>query len=788
MVLKGWQSMNQNNDVRNTINNRMKTLFIVLLLISAIIIGQLFSMQIISYEYYQGKVIDNIQQETIIPAVRGVIYDRNMNVLASNATAYRVFISPVDIQKNDNETLDNAKLISKTLSDILDVSYDDVFAKTQKPNRKDETIKNKVDKETEGKIREFIEEHDFHSQIYLQASSIRYYPGGDLAANVIGTMGTDSGLFGLELYYNEQLSGTNGKYITTKNGQSQGLPSSYEYYVAAKDGLNVVSTIDSTLQRMLEAQLENAYVNAKAGNKVAGVVMDVNTGEILAMGQYPTVDLNAPYVLTDEAQAKYDAYINGGEIQKDLAKKGITPSSEDYETKYNEFANEYLYTLIYQSWSNKTVSETYEPGSTFKILTTAFALEEEVTSFADTYSCPGYYVVAGTKIKCHKTTGHGSHDYATMLQQSCNPALMQVALKIGNEKFYEYFSLLGYMEKTGIDLPGEASGIYSGESGFGIVSLACYSFGQTFKTTMIQQITAISAIANGGHLLTPRTVSALTDADGNVVVSYGTEEKRSVISEGICKEIMAVLEDGVSGDGGAKNAYVAGYRIAAKTGTSEKRDKVNPITGNKDYRIGSTVAVAPADNPQIAVLIIVDEPKGSVYGSTVAAPYVANFLSEALPYIGVERQYTAEEMERATVSVKNYYGKTVQDATREISKLGLSYEVIGNGEAVTAQMPSAGTALTKSDGKVILYTEGISSSSKQVTVPNLIGYTAEEAVKALRAKGLNVLISGSTNYNIGNGAKVVSQSLEANTQVKYGSVVTIRCLYDDPDDIENDIG
>ena len=780
--------MNQNNDIRNTINDRMKTLFIVLLLISAIIIGQLFSMQIISYDYYQGKVIDNIQQETVIPAVRGVIYDRNFNVLASNATAYRVFISPVDIQKNDNENLDNAKLISKTLSEILGVSYDDVFAKTQKPNRKDETIKNKVDKETEGKIREFIEEHDFKTQIYLQASSIRYYPGGDLAANVIGTMGTDNGLFGLEMYYNDVLSGTNGKYITTKNGQSQGLPSSYEYYVAAKDGLNVVTTIDSTLQRMLEAQLENAYVNSGAGNKVAGVVMDVNSGEILAMGQYPTVNLNSPYVLTDEAQVKYDNYINGGKIQEDLAKLGITPSSKDYETKYNELANEYLYTLIYQSWSNKTVSETYEPGSTFKILTTAFALEEEVTSFADTYSCPGYYVVAGTKIKCHKTTGHGSHNYATMLQQSCNPALMQVALKIGNEKFYEYFSLLGYMEKTGIDLPGEASGIYSNESGFGVVSLACYSFGQTFKTTMIQQITAISAIANGGHLLTPRVVSALTDANKNVVVSYGTKEKRSVISEDICSEIMAVLEDGVSGDGGAKNAYVAGYRIAAKTGTSEKRDKINPITGNKDYRIGSTVAVAPADNPQIAVLIIVDEPKGSVYGSTVAAPYVANFLSEALPYIGVERNYTAEEMERATVSVKNYYSSSVQDATRAISKLGLSYEVIGNGNVVTAQMPSAGTALTKSDGKVILYTDNIKPSSKQVTVPSLIGYTAEEAVKALRASGLNVLISGSTNYNIGNGAKVVSQDLESGTQVKYGSVITIRCLYDDPDDIDNAFG
>ncbi len=776
---------NNNNDIRNNINSRIKVLFIVLVLICGIVIAQLFSMQIISYGYYQGKVIGNIQQETVINAVRGIIYDRNMNPLATNATAYRVFISPVDIQADDNENLDDARLISQKLSEILGVEYDYVFEKTQKANRKDETIKNKVDKETADEIRVFIDENDFETEIYLQASTVRYYPSGSLAANVIGSMGTDSGLFGLELQYNKYLAGTNGKYITTKNGQSQSLPSSYEYYVAAEDGLNVVSTIDSTLQSMLEAQLYNAYVNAEAGNKVAGIVMDVNTGEILAMGQYPSVNLNTPYVLNDEAQAKYDEYIASGKIEEALAKEGISPSSAEYSEKYNSYANEYKYTLIYNMWNNKSVSETYEPGSTFKVITTAAVLESGVTSFADTYSCPGYYVVAGTRIKCHKTTGHGTHDYATMLQQSCNPTLMQVALKIGNEKFYEYFSLFGYMEKTGIDLPGEASGIYSDYNDFGIVSLACYSFGQTFKTTMIQQITAIAAVANGGKLVTPHTVSALVDNNGNTVVSYGTEVKRQVVSSEVCAEILDVLEKGVSGDGGAKNAYVAGYKIAAKTGTSEKRDTVNPLTGQKDLRIGSTVAVAPADDPQIAVLIIVDEPKGSVYGSTVAAPNVANFLSEALPYIGVERNYTAEEMERAAVSVNSYVGQDINTAINAINKLGLSYEIIGDGETVTAQMPTSGTKLTKSEGKVILYTEGISTATKTSTVPLVVGMTAEEAIKALRAKGLNVLISGSTNYSVGSGAKVVSQSVEHNTSVKYGTVITIRCLYDEPDDIEN---
>jgi len=776
--------MNPTPPIRHALDTRIRVLFVVMVLIAAIIIGQLFSMQIVSYDYYQGKVIANIQQETVIPAVRGVIYDRNMNVLAGNSTAYRVFISPVDIQADDNEEHDDAKLISHTLSSILGVSYDEVYAKTQKPNRKDETIKNKVDKETADKIRTFIDENSFETEIYLQASTIRYYPGGSLGANVIGAMGTDSGLFGLELQYNEVLSGTNGKYITTKNGQSQSLPSTYEYYIAANDGLNLITTIDSSLQKMLETQLYNAYVNAEARNKVAGIVIDVNTAEILAMGQYPGVNLNSPYTLNAESQAKYEAYVSSGIVEEKLQSQGLIAGSDEYNSRYQALLNEYKYELIYQSWNNKTVSETYEPGSTFKVLTSAMALEEQVTSFADTYSCPGYYVVAGTRISCHKTTGHGTHNYATLLQQSCNPALIQVSLKIGKEKFYEYFEMLGYMEKTGIDLPGEAVGIYSDEANFGVVSLACYSFGQTFKTTMIQQITAIAAIANGGHLLTPRVANALVDNNGNVVVSYDSKEVRTVASKGICEEILDVLEKGVSGDGGAKNAYVAGYKIAAKTGTSEKRDTVNPETGNKDLRIGSTVAIAPADNPQIAVLIIVDEPKGSVYGSTVAAPYVANFLSEALPYIGVERNYSEEEMKRSSVSVSNYVGSELEKAIVSISKLGLSYEVVGNGDTVTSQMPSAYAKLTKTDGKVILYTEGISSATQMTVVPRVVGLTAEEAIRSLQARGLNVLISGATNYNVGGGAKVVEQSTAENIEVKRGTVITIRCLYDEPDDAE----
>ena len=772
--------MKQN--IRNRINKRARTLFIILIILASVVGIRLFYMQVVKYDIYREKLINNIQQETTIKADRGVIYDRNMNVLATNITTYRIFISPADI-----ETDEDAKLISEKLSDILGVEYSTVYEKTQKKNRKDETIKKKATEDEAELVRAFKSENKLSRQVYLEATSTRYYPYGSIASNIIGAMGTDGGLFGIELEYNKELSGIDGKYITVKNAQSENLPFSYDYYIEAIDGNSIVTTIDIALQSMLEAQLKEAYLNANAGNGVAGIVLDVNTGEVLAMAQYPTVDLNAPYELNSVAEEKYNSYIESEEFLSSLTEKGLVVGTEEYDKAYEAAVNEYYWELVYNSWNNKAVSDLYEPGSTFKIITTAMALESKVTSFDDVYNCGGSLTVGGSRIKCHIYPGaHGSQNYASMLQKSCNPALMQVAAKIGGTNFYKYFSLFGYTSKTDIDLPGEATGLYTSLSGFNAVELACYSFGQTFKTSMIQQISAISAVANGGDLIAPRVVSALMDSDGNTVKSFSTEVKRQVTSALVGAEIMDVLEKGVSGNGGAKNAYIAGYKIAAKTGTSEKRDTINPITGQKDLRIGSTVAVAPSDNPMISVLLIVDEPRaGSVYGSAVAAPYIANFLEEALPYLGVEREYSEEETARMTVTVKNYSGYDVESAVSAIKKAGLQYEIVGSGETVSAQMPSGGTKIMKSGGKIILYTGGSSVNGNSVTVPDVVGMTAQNAIKTLQAKGLNVRIEGTSNYAEGEGATVISQKIEVGTSVKYGSVVSITCRYlTDADDAE----
>lgn len=742
-----------------SVNIRAVIWFAVMVAVCIGIIGTLFTMQIIDYEKYQSQVIDNIQQESSVPAERGQIYDRNMIAIATNVTTYRVFISPSDIlalESKSKEGIKYSELIADKLSEILDVDYDFIIEKTQKIRRKDETIKRNVDEETADLVRAFVSENKLTTCLYLEATSMRYYPYGSLAANVIGLTGTDGGLLGIELKYNEYLTGTPGRYITTKNAQSQSMPSEYDTYIDAKDGLSVVSTIDVSIQNMLDEQLEKTYYDNQAANKTAGIVMNPVTGEVYAMGVYPTFDLNDPYTLDEESQMK-------------LENSGLDPNSSEY--------NEYYWELVYGLWNNKTVSYLYEPGSTMKMMTTAMALEENVVSFSDTFSCTGRLKVSGTTIRCHKTSGHGTHPFSYMLQQSCNPTIMTVASRLGASKFYKYFENFGYTSITGVDLPGEASGLYVGLSGFNSVELACYSFGQTFKTSMLQQITAVSTVANGGKLVKPRLVNALLDSDGNTVVSYGTEYKRQVVSDSVCKQIMDVLSDGVRSGNGVKNAYVAGYNIAAKTGTSEKRD-----IKDKTARIGSCVAVAPADDPQVAVIIIVDEPQTSNrYGSTVAAPYVGALLEQVLPYLGIERQYTDDEMARIAVTVGKYTGMSLERAETAVQKLGVKYEIVGDGKTVTNQIPSDGTTMTNLGGKVILYT-GNAASDKMVTVPDLVGMNATTAIKQLQVRNLNVLISGASNYEHGNGATVISQSAAEGTQLHEWDVVTIVCRYLDDSD------
>ncbi len=740
------------NTNKRIIPGRSLVIITVFMALWCLLIVRLFQLQIIDYDKYQNKVINNIQRYTTLKAERGEIYDTNMNKLASNYTVYRVFISPRDIEETGT-----AELVSRGLSEILGVDYDKIYALTQKTNRADETVMKKATEEQADAVRRFILANGLKLEVHLEASSTRYYPFSSLASNLIGVVGTDGGLSGIELQYNSFLKGESGKYVTSKDAQGGQMPGKYDTYIDASNGANLVTTIDVTIQMSLEKQLKQAYLDSDPLNRVTGIVMDCETGAILAMATYPSFDLNSPFDLDEDSALK-------------LENSGLEPSSAEY--------SKYRTDLLYSLWRNKAVSELYEPGSTFKILTSSMVLDEGLVTPEERFYCSGSYRVSGypNPIHCHRTRGHGSQSFTTALQQSCNPMMMTVALRLGQNDFYKYFESFGFTSKTGIDLPGEASSIYSSRGDFNDVSLAVYSFGQTFKVTPIQQLTAINAVANGGYLLTPYVVDKIIDDDGNILLQHETIIKRQVVSSEVCATLAEILEGGVSGvNGGAKNAYVAGYKIAAKTGTSEIRDHADP-DGNFSYRVGSCAAFAPADDPQISVIILVDTPMAPVkYGSTVAAPYVGGLLEEILPYIGIERNYTDAELSRIKTTLNNYVGWPTDDAVSAIANRGIEYEVRGDGDVITYQIPAKGQQIMKNEGKVILYT-GTSTPLSNKTVPDVVGLSAVAANRALVGGGFNVIIDGSAN-STSSEAFVVSQSIEAGTLVTEGTVITITVRY-----------
>jgi len=764
---------------------RVFAVLTVFVAVAAILIGKLAEYQLKEREYYESKVLNQLTIQTEINPERGTIYDRNGNILATNKTVYNVILSPKDIharmKENDKKNADNDPdndvkyefvdseyginyigrdlddMITEVLSKYLDVEREPIIEKIAKEARMYEVVKNNIDTELAEHIKTFIAKFDLKKQIYFAASSKRYYPHGDLACHVIGFTNSEGvGIYGIEAFYNNVLEGTSGKYVLAQDANYNDMPFEYERLIEAQNGYNIKTTIDIYVQYELENQLEKTYIESGAANRVAGIVMDVDTGEILAMAVYPTFDLNSPYTLDEYSQ-------------KELDEMGLDPQSKEYTEAY--------YTLLYTMWNNKNLTETYEPGSTFKIVTTAMAFEEDVIKETDMFTCTGGLIVDGwpRPIGCAKETGHGTVTFQYGLQQSCNPTLMQVAAKIGREKFYEYYLAFGYGGKTGIDLPGEVAGIYTPYKEFGNVSLAVYSFGQTFKTTPIQQLRAVSAVSNGGYLVTPHVLKDVMDDNGNVIQSYKTDRVRQVVSESTCELITNILEEGVATDGAAKNAYVKGYRVAAKTGTSEKRDEYDE-NGNTPYRVGSTVAYAPADDPQISTIIMVDKPLGGVvYGGSVAAPYVSNLLSYILPYIGVEPQYSTEELAALDVVVSNYVGATVENSLIDLSWRKFKYEIVGDGEIVTAQVPAVGSKISSDTGLLILYT-GDAVPSDEVLVPDLMGMSAYNANTTAVSAGLNVTFTGSTN---GTTATVVGQYPVAGTYVPRGTVIEIELRHTD---------
>lgn len=724
----------------------------VIILLFAIIIGSLFNLQIFQNQEFQNKVIEQMTVETKVNPNRGEIYDRNGNVLATNKTIWILYVIPKKI-KNPEE-------IAKDISNILELNEKDVLKKISKVGYKYQIISNSINEEKMKEIRNYIDENNLSDKLQLMASSTRLYPNTTLASHALGFVNADGiGVYGLEKSYNNILEGKSGKYVASQDAQSNQMPFHYEIYEENESAYNLVSTIDLYIQYQLEAQLELAAVESGAQNRATGIVMNPQTGEILAMAVYPSFDLNNPYELDYISKEKLSEY-----------EKGST-----------EYKNLYL-NLLYGMWNNKAVSELYEPGSTFKLVTTAVALQEKVAKTSDMFSCSGALKIDGfyRAISCHKKTGHGSLNFKEALQQSCNPSMMNLAFRIGKEKFYDYFVKFGYTTKTGIDLPSESKGFYHSFKDFSNVSLAVYSFGQTFKTTAIQQICAISAVANGGYLVKPHFLKEITDKNGTVVYKAETKKEKIINSE-VSATISEILKDGVNGDGGAKNAYVAGYDIAAKTGTSEKKDKFDK-NGNTSYRVSSCVGYAPSDNAQVAAIILVDEPSiGSAYGSVVAAPYISNLMEEILPYLGNKANYSQEDLAFKEAIVPNLEGLTLEEATALLKSKEISYEIHGKGMNIIDQMPHANQKIFVFKGKVILYTDK-NAEDEYKMVPNVIGKNAEEATKTLINSGFNINIVGNKNYKYYQTSRVVFQSVDPELYIKKGSIITIEILFNEEKD------
>ncbi len=855
---------------------RSTALGIVILAVFVVLLIRILLVQTVDFKKYQGKVLDQITTETPIPANRGKIYDRNGKVLATNITTYRVFVSPSGIKTAQSEVeegdaTDYPDLVARGLSELLDgVEYDTVYHQIVEYSKYlDRTIARKVDEETADRIRGYIDEHGLGTMIYLEAQNTRYYPGNSLAAHAIGFTSNDGvGLYGLEYQYNDYLKGVDGYYVTARDSYGNVMPFDYANCIEAVDGYDLTTTIDATIQTYLEEQLAATAEDNIAMNRACGIVVDVKTGAVLAMATSSPFDLNNPWEMDEAAKNA-------------LASSGYTAGSEEYSALQMK--------LLTETWSNKAVTESYIPGSTFKIITSAMALEERKDGIPGSVYCPGHKTVLGQVIHCHQRKGHGSLTFSEGLQQSCNVWFMTLGELVGIDTYKQYHKAFGYKEKTGIDLPGEGVGPFDLQTE---LDLAIYAFGQNFNVTPLQQIMAVSAVANNGTLMTPYLVEKITDKAGNVIYQHKAEVKRTVVSEEVCKTISEMLEEGVSGNGGAKNAYVAGYRVAAKTGTSEKKEtghstvtlesyvgmtlaeaktaleaaglrveiagdgnddaqilSQNPQEGTKmvkengivvlftkenakasvkvpkltgisldrakallkaaglnftiegtgiygtvkdqsvsqgiyavkgdvikltfpDAYVCSTVAYAPADDPEVAILIMVDDPQKGMYGSTVAAPYVGAALKNILPYLGVEAIYTAEEEAKLATKVGSWRTWSVNKAIESITKMGLKYEIIGDvteGSIVKAQSPASGSYVQKDTGKIILYV-GDATPAETVQMPDLVGKNATYANARLMGLNLNVKIEGTR----GADAEVYAQSVEPGAMVKPGTVITLK--------------
>ena len=758
---------------------------------------KLFDLQIRQHDELQEKAVAQQTRSTVITASRGTIYDRNGHPLAVSATAENVFVDPKGLQQyleeqaeQGNTEVRDAEYIARGLSRILEVDEETILEKMEKTSSAYEIVKKRVDQEVADEVRKFIngEIDDEGNQlttvnddgetvlisdpdkspvrvhgVYMEPDSKRYYPNGTLAANVLGFVNNDNvGGVGLEAKYDSVLQGTAGLTITARDNNGNDMLYQYEQYYDAENGNSLVLTLDRGVQAALEKGLSSMITKFDAAKGGTGIIMDVNSGAILAMASYPTYDPNSYGTLYDEKlQSQLDSQL--AELAQNRA---------DYETEedYQAAVSAAKSSVLSSQWRNKCIDSTYEPGSTFKPITLATALEEGVVDMNTTFNCTGSITVQGwgRPINCSKRAGHGLQTLKVATGNSCNPAFVTMGLKIGTETYYKYLKSFGLMEKTGVDMIGEVAGIFADEESFNsnVVSLASYAFGQTFNVTPLELIRAQAATINGGYLYTPYVVEQVLDDSGAVVEQHESVPVRQVISEETSAKVRECLEWVVS-DGGGRNGQVAGYRIGGKTGTADK-------TGTNDVVV-SFMCFAPADDPQIIMLLTMDTPSRTtgtaVFGGTMVAPTASSIMSEVLPYLGIEPEYTAEELAGADTTVPNVVGMTLEDAKTRLSNAGFACTTVGDGATVTDQTP-AGGAIVPNNASIILYL-GAEKPDTPCTVPNVVGKSASEANKALTNAGLIMRASGATTSSSGN-VHAITQDVSAGTQVPAGTVVTVQ--------------
>ncbi len=740
------QNSNRKNENVRRANRIIQTRSFVLMILMGVVMFvllffRLFDLQITRHEELQGKAVNQQTRRTVVTANRGTIYDAGGNILAISSSAETIILSPLEIDNAVNDTENpvswTKESLAAGLAEILGKDASAIRKRMDNVKSQYEVIQLRADEDTAAKVRSYVDENKI-AGVHLVADTKRYYPYGSLAAQVIGFVGDENtGLYGLEAYYEKELEGQSGLVISSKDQAENDMLYTYEQYFAAKNGSDLTLTLDTTIQYYLEKGIESMVDKFSAANGASGIVMDAKTGGVLAMASYPNYDLNDFLTVSDQT------------LQERIERGESTVAD-----------------MQLLQWRNKALNDTYEPGSTFKILTLSAALEEGVVDKTTTVNCGGSVNISGYTIHCSNKNGHGLQTLVQSVGNSCNPAFINYGLRIGSEKFYEYMRSFGLMNTTGIDLGGEAVGVFAADSSFTQLDLACYAFGQNFTVTPLALIAAQAACINGGYLYTPYLVERITDSDGNVTYRHDDTPVRQVISEQTSATVRECLEYVVA-SGTGKNGQVAGYRIGGKTGTADK--------GQTGDVVVSFLCFAPADDPQVIMLITMDTPSRAtgtyVSGGNMVAPTASTVMAEILPYLGVEPSYSAEELLGMDTTVPNVIGMSVEEAKAKLKDRALSYKIVGDGETITDQTP-AGGAIIPGKSSVILYA-GEEKSTDKCVVPHLIGKTPSEANTTATAAGLLIRFSGTTGSE-SSSVRVLSQSIDEGTEVEAGTVITVQ--------------